>query len=184
MKTIWIKKLVGISILVGFTAFAETDPPRKMAKPPMRHSMAPASPCLETETFEESAKELPEKVTQAFTKDGWAPLKGKKIVGDFDHNGKKDYAFLLKKDDQLKAIVIWDGEKTSIKNGCPSEVYAPAELSSITSDACKLNFLAFKHKSQDGILFRISRKFMYKFVCEAESKGSKEHVWNNIGSPD
>lgn len=140
--------------------------------------------CLETTKVDiPGEKGLALKAIERVQNDGWFPVKGKRVVQDLDQNGKDDFAFLLKKNNQLRVYVIWDGDRV-MEAQCHSELVEPTPISQFTDDPCKLKFEPFKEKSESGLLIRTHETFTYKYLCRKFSKADSSRLWNNIGTSD
>lgn len=111
------------------------------------------------------------------------PIKGKKVVQDLDQNGKRDFAFLFKKNNQLRVYVIWDGDRI-MEAQCHSDLINPTNISEFIDDPCELKFEAFKNKNETGLLIRTHKTFTYKFLCRKFSSTGNDRIWHNIGTPD
>lgn len=142
------------------------------------------SECLETARVEvPSEKGLVFRAIDRLQAEGWLPLKGKLITQDLDQNGKRDFAFFLKKEDKLRVYVIWDGDRI-MEGQCRSDLLEPTALSEFKDDPCKLKFESFKKGKETGLLIRMSESFTYKYLCRKLSKSGSDRVWNNVGTPD
>jgi hypothetical protein len=103
------------------------------------------------------------------------------IVADLDSDGKKDVAFLLRKDDKVKVEVLWEGGKPK-KEQCDSDLIRETPIAEFVDDDCKLKFESFREKNETGLLIRTHETFTNKFLCRTENQSMP--LWHNIGTPD
>ena len=122
-------------------------------------------------------------ITDDLTNQGWSLVKGKLLKVDLDQNGRDDFALLLKKEDQLRTYIVWDGIKISYGD-CHSDLISPTRTTELTDDACKLKFEKFKQGNLNGILIRTHDTFTYKYLCKVFSQKDGSRIWHNIGTPD